>query len=136
MGVGVLGDQALASGGDRREVDVVPVHGGWGSQALESGVEPGAQVEPDRVRVAGQERRRHLVQLPGPEGDAEDEVGLDAEVAVVVVGGADDLVRRGVAEDGCGRRLSSALAYRVRNRLSSSGVKAGSVTDMATSLVW
>jgi hypothetical protein len=31
---------------------------------------------------------------------------------------------------GLGRRLSRALAYRVRNKLSSSGVKAGSVTDI------
>jgi hypothetical protein len=40
MGVGVLGDQALASGGNSGEVDVVPAHGGRGCQTLESGVEP------------------------------------------------------------------------------------------------
>jgi hypothetical protein len=42
VGVGMLGDKALACGGDCGEVDVVPVHGGRGFQALESGVEPGA----------------------------------------------------------------------------------------------
>ena len=92
VGVGALGDQALAGGGDGGEVDVVPVDGGWRGQALESSVEADAQVEPDRVGVAGQEVRGDLVQLLGPEGDAEDEVGFNAELAEVVVDGADDLV--------------------------------------------
>src|SRR4029453_3544821 len=35
---------------------------------------------------------------------------------------------------GWGRRLSRALAYSVRNRLSSSGVKVGSVTDIGSLL--
>src|SRR4030095_12087809 len=35
---------------------------------------------------------------------------------------------------GSGRRLSRALAYRVRNRLSSSGVEGGSVTDIGSLL--
>jgi hypothetical protein len=113
VGVRALGDQALAGGGDGGEVDVVPVDGGWRGQALESSVEADTQVEPNGVGVAGQEVRGDLVQLLGSEGDAEDEVGFDAELAEVVVDGADDLVGRGVAKDGIGP---------------ASGVKAGSVT--------
>src|SRR5215211_1955878 len=100
--LGVLGDHALSGGGDRGEVDVIPVHGGRGSEALESGVEPGAQVEPDGVGVAGQEPGGDLVQFLGSEGDVVDEVAGDLVLAVVVVEGADDLVGHGVAEDGMG----------------------------------
>jgi hypothetical protein len=128
--VGALGDQALSRGGDGGEVDVVPVGGGRRVEADRAGVESGAQVEPDGVGVAGQERPGDLVQLLGPEGDVEDEVGVDVELAVVIVGGADDLVGRGVAEDGVGPAVVKGLAYSVRNRLSSSAVKAGSVTDI------
>ena len=98
--VGALRDQALARGGDRGEVDVVPVGGGRRVEADRAGVESGAQVDPDGVGVTGQERRGHLVQLLGSKGDVEDEVGVDVELPEVVVGGADDLVGHGVVEDG------------------------------------
>ena len=59
--VGALWEQALSSGGNLGEVDVVPVHGGRRGQAEHPGVQPCAQVNPDRVRVPGQELRGHLV---------------------------------------------------------------------------
>jgi hypothetical protein len=59
--VAALWEQALPGGGDRGEVDVVPVHGGRRGQPEHPGVQPGAQIKPDRVRVAGQELRGHLV---------------------------------------------------------------------------
>jgi hypothetical protein len=102
VGVRTLRDQALPRGGDRGEVDVVPVGGGRRRDAGHPGVQPGTQVQPDPIRVAGQEVRGHLVQLPGPEGDVEDEVGVDVELAEVVVDLVDDLVGHGVAEDGVG----------------------------------
>jgi hypothetical protein len=56
-----------------------------------------AKVWPGRWDV-----RSHLIQLLGRQGDVADQVGVDVELAVVVVGGVDDLVGHGVVEDGMG----------------------------------
>ena len=126
MGVRAIRYQAFSCGGDRRKIDVVPVNGGRRVEADDAGVKPCAQVQSHRVRVAGQKARRDLVQLLGAECGVEHEVRTDMQRLVVVVERADNR-RPWRRLDGCAERLSSARQQSVKNRLSSSGVKAGSV---------
>jgi hypothetical protein len=77
--------------------------------------------------MVANESRRHLIKLFSSECDVENEILVYLELLEVVVELADNLVSRCVGENWLRQRLSSALEYRVRNRLSSTGVKAGRV---------
>jgi hypothetical protein len=127
VSVDVRGYQGLSSGNYGRVVDVVPVDGGWRRDPDHACVQSGAQVEPDCVWMVANESRRHLIKLFSSECDVENEILVYLELLEVVVELADNLVSRCVGENWLRQRLSSALEYRVRNRLSSTGVKAGRV---------
>jgi hypothetical protein len=100
VGVGRRREQLPAGGDDLGEVDVVPVDGGRRGDAEHAGVQPGPQVEADRVGVAADEVPGHLVELPGPQGDVEDGAGAEVEPAAVVADLVNDLLSHRVAEDG------------------------------------
>jgi hypothetical protein len=95
-----LGYQTLPSSDDRREVDVVPVDRWLRGYADHSGVEPCTQVQADRVGVARNKGRRHLVQLLGSECDVDHQIRVDVELLVVLLERLHNLVSSGVGEDG------------------------------------
>jgi hypothetical protein len=103
-------DDGLPRGRHLGEVDVEPVDGGWRRDPGGPRVEPGTQVDSDRVRVAGDEIRRHLVDPLGAQRHVEDEVGVEIQPLVVVVERADDLVGDLVAQDGMRRAVVQSPA--------------------------
>src|SRR5215208_2112557 len=70
-----------------------------GGDAQHPGVQPGTQVERDRVGVAGDEPKRHLVQFLGPKRDVDDGARAEAKLAAVVVKLSNDLIGHRVGED-------------------------------------
>jgi hypothetical protein len=51
------------------------------------------------MRVAGDERRSHLVEFLGPMGDVDDRAGAEAEPVAVVAELADELLGHRVGQD-------------------------------------
>ena len=85
VGVRAIRYKLPSSGDDLGEVDVIPVDGGRRGDAQHPGVQASPQVKRDRVGVAGDEPKRHLVQFLGPKRDVDDGARAEAELVAVVV---------------------------------------------------
>ena len=78
------------------------------------GVQPGTEVKADRVGMALDEPRRHLVEFLGTECDVDHEIRVDVELLVVVLERLDDRFSSGV-----GREWGAASGCRVPWRIAS-----------------
>jgi hypothetical protein len=99
MGPGPVRDEFLPGRDDSAEVDVVPVDGRRCADPEDPGVQPGAEVEPDRAGMPAEETLRDLIELLRAMGDVEDRAGAEAEPAAVIAEAGDDPRGDRVAED-------------------------------------